>query len=124
VLQTKISEMSGIEYPIISAGMAAVGLSALAAAVSEAGGLGTIGLAGFTPEGIHNEISAARARTGKPPAANLIVPFMRADQASAPLSVQTPARSARRPEGEPAAFSKLPAIRPSSRSRCLRSLIC
>jgi NAD(P)H-dependent flavin oxidoreductase YrpB (nitropropane dioxygenase family) len=33
--------------------MAAAGLSALAAAVSEAGGLGTIGLAGFTPEGIH-----------------------------------------------------------------------
>ena len=80
MLQTKISEMFGIEYPIISAGMAAVGLSALAAAVSEAGGLGTIGLAGFTPEGIHNEISAARARTDKPLAANLIVPFMRADQ--------------------------------------------
>ena len=80
MLQTKISEIFGIEYPIISAGMAAVGLSALAAAVSVAGGLGTIGLAGFTPEGIRNEISAARARTGKPLAANLIVPFMRADQ--------------------------------------------
>jgi enoyl-[acyl-carrier protein] reductase II len=80
MLQTKIYEMFGIQYPIISAGMAAVGLSALAAAVSEGGGFGTIGLAGFTSEGIHHEIGAARARTGKPLGANLIVPFMRADQ--------------------------------------------
>ena len=80
MLRTKISEMFGIDYPILSAGMGAVALSALAAAVSEAGGLGTIALAGFTPEGIQNEIGAARARTRKPLAANLIVPFMRADQ--------------------------------------------
>jgi NAD(P)H-dependent flavin oxidoreductase YrpB (nitropropane dioxygenase family) len=80
MLRTKICEMFGIDYPIISAGMGAAALSALAAAVSEAGGLGTIALAGFTQEGIHNEISAARARTRKPLAANLIVPFMRADQ--------------------------------------------
>jgi nitronate monooxygenase len=80
MLRTKICEMFGIDYPIISAGMGAVALSALAAAVSEAGGLGTIALAGFTPEGIHNEISAASARTRKPLAANLLVPFMRADQ--------------------------------------------
>lgn len=93
MLRTKLCEMFGIDYPIISAGMGAVALSALAAAVSEAGGLGTIALAGFTPEGIHNEISAARARTRKPLAANLLVPFMRADQiravAASPLAAAT-----------------------------------
>jgi NAD(P)H-dependent flavin oxidoreductase YrpB (nitropropane dioxygenase family) len=80
MLRTKICEVFGIEYPIISAGMAPVAGWALAAAVSEAGGLGTIALAGFTPDGILNEIGAARARTRNPLAANLLVPLMRADQ--------------------------------------------
>lgn len=77
MLKTRICELFGIEYPIISAGMGGVALAELAAAVSEAGGLGTLGLAAFGPEGIHNEISAARARTRKPLAANLLVPFLR-----------------------------------------------
>jgi NAD(P)H-dependent flavin oxidoreductase YrpB (nitropropane dioxygenase family) len=47
MLRTKICEMFGVDYPIISAGMGAVALSALAGEVFEAGGLGTIALAGF-----------------------------------------------------------------------------
>ena len=47
MLKTQICELFGIEYPIISAGMGGVALAELAAAVSEAGGLGTIGLAAF-----------------------------------------------------------------------------
>lgn len=77
MLRTRICELFGIDYPIISAGMGGVALAELAAAVSEAGGLGTLGLAAFGPEGIHNEISAARARTRQPLAANLLVPFLR-----------------------------------------------
>jgi nitronate monooxygenase len=57
--------------------MGGIALAELAAAVSEAGALGTIGLAVFGPEGIHNEISAARTRTKKPLAANLLIPFLR-----------------------------------------------
>jgi NAD(P)H-dependent flavin oxidoreductase YrpB (nitropropane dioxygenase family) len=77
MLKTRICDLFGIEYPIISAGMGGIALGELAAAVSEAGGLGTIGLAAFGREGIHNEIAAARARTSKPIAVNLLVPFLR-----------------------------------------------
>ena len=46
--------------------MGGVALAELAAAVSNAGGVGTIGLAGFTAEAIQNEIAAARKLTNKP----------------------------------------------------------
>src|SRR6185437_15637828 len=55
----------------------AVAMAELAAAVSEAGGLGTIGLAAFGREAIANELTAARRLTAKPLAANLIIPFLR-----------------------------------------------
>jgi NAD(P)H-dependent flavin oxidoreductase YrpB (nitropropane dioxygenase family) len=50
MLKTRICELFGFEHPIISAGMGGVALAELAAAVSEAGGLGTIGLAALIPE--------------------------------------------------------------------------
>jgi NAD(P)H-dependent flavin oxidoreductase YrpB (nitropropane dioxygenase family) len=77
MLKTAICYLLEIEYPLIAAGMGGIALAELAAAVSEAGALGTIGLAVFGPEGIHNEISAARTRTKKPLAANLLIPFLR-----------------------------------------------
>src|SRR6516165_9707120 len=77
MLHTRICDLFGIEVPIISAGMGGVAGAQLAAAVSEAGGLGTLGLAAFGREGIRNEIAAAQARTRKPLAANLLVPFLR-----------------------------------------------
>lgn len=77
MLQTKICELLGIELPIISAGMGGVALSKLAGAVSEAGGFGFIGLAGFTPAAIHHEIEAAREITEKPIGVNLLIPFLR-----------------------------------------------
>mgnify|MGYP006092630237 CR=1 FL=1 len=61
-MKTKITEMLGIEHPIIQGGMHHVGLAELAAAVSNAGGLGIItGLTQGTPEKLANEI--ARCRT-------------------------------------------------------------
>ncbi|MGH8013439.1 MAG: NAD(P)H-dependent flavin oxidoreductase [Candidatus Binataceae bacterium] len=77
MLKTKLCELLGIEYPIISAGMGSVALAELAAAVSEAGGLGTIGAAGLSPEALHHEIVLARRYTQKPLAVNLLVPFLR-----------------------------------------------
>ena len=77
MLKTRLCELLGIEHPIVSAGMGGVAAADLAAAVSEAGGLGTLGLAAFGREGIQTEISAARAKTQKPLAANLLVPFLR-----------------------------------------------
>lgn len=77
MLKTNICELFDIEYPVISAGMGGVALAQLAAAVSEAGGLGTIGLAGLSPEGIGIEVASARRLTAKPLAVNLLVPFLR-----------------------------------------------
>jgi len=77
MLHTRICELLGIELPIISAGMGGVALSNLAAAVSDAGGFGFIGLAGFSPSAIHNEIAAARKLTQKPIGLNLLIPFLR-----------------------------------------------
>jgi nitronate monooxygenase len=66
----------GIETPVVQAGMGG-GLSRhqLAAAVSEAGGLGTIAVAGA--EAIERELAAARATTDRPIAVNLLLPFAR-----------------------------------------------
>ncbi len=77
MLKTSICDLFGIEFPIVLAGMGGVSLADLAAAVSEAGGLGTIALAGFSPRAIHDEIAAARKLTRKPIAVNLLVPFIR-----------------------------------------------
>jgi nitronate monooxygenase len=78
MLHTKICDLLGIELPIMSAGMGGVALAPLAAAVSEAGGIGTIALSGFSPNAIHKEIASARELTGKPLAVNLLIPFLRA----------------------------------------------
>ena len=57
-MKTKITELFGIEHPIIQGGMHHVGFAELAAAVSNAGGLGTItGLTQGTPEKLANEIA-------------------------------------------------------------------
>ena len=93
MLTTRFCELFDIEYPIVCAGMGGVALANLAAAVSEAGGLGTIALAGFSPEGIHNQIAAARRITQKPIVVNLLIPFFRAGifeaLASEPISAVT-----------------------------------
>ena len=71
-MQTKITEMLNIEHPIIQGGMHYVGFAELAAAVSNAGGLGTItGLTQNTPEKLANEISRCNDMTDKPFAVNL-----------------------------------------------------
>jgi nitronate monooxygenase len=77
MLKTKFCELFGIEYPIVCAGMGNVALANLAAAVSEAGGLGTIALPGFSPDAIAAEISAARKITAKPIVVNQLIPFLR-----------------------------------------------
>lgn len=66
----------GVELPIVQAGMGG-GLATheLAAAVSDAGGLGTIGIG--EPSALRSEIGAARGLTDRPVAVNLIVPFAR-----------------------------------------------
>ena len=71
-MKTAITEMFGIEHPIIQGGMHFVGFAEMAAAVSNAGGLGIItGLTQGTPEKLANEIAKCRDMTDKPFGVNL-----------------------------------------------------
>jgi NAD(P)H-dependent flavin oxidoreductase YrpB (nitropropane dioxygenase family) len=71
-MKTKITELFDIEHPIIQGGMHYVGLAEMAAAVSNAGGLGIItGLTQGTPEKLAAEIERCQAMTDKPFGVNL-----------------------------------------------------
>lgn len=71
-MKTRITELFGIEHPIIQGGMHYVGFAELAAAVSNAGGLGTItGLTQPTAKDLANEIARCHDMTDKPFAVNL-----------------------------------------------------
>ena len=71
-MQTLITEMLEIKHPIIQGGMHYVGFAELAAAVSNAGGLGIItGLTQKTPEALANEIERCNKMTNKPFGVNL-----------------------------------------------------
>ncbi len=71
-MKTRITELFGIQHPIIQGGMHFVGFAELAAAVSNAGGLGIItGLTQRTPELLANEIKRCREMTNKPFGVNL-----------------------------------------------------
>ncbi len=72
-MRTRITEMLGIEHPIIQGGMAWVAEHNLAAAVSEAGGLGLIGGANAPGEVVREEIRKARELTDKPFGVNVML---------------------------------------------------
>ena len=73
-MKTKVTEMLGIQYPIIQGGMQWVGYAELASAVSNAGGLGILtALTQPTPEGLRREIARCREMTDKPFGVNLTI---------------------------------------------------
>ncbi|HNW47168.1 MAG TPA: nitronate monooxygenase [Thermotogota bacterium] len=69
----RICGLLGVKYPFIEGGMAWVGTPRLAAAVSEAGGLGTIGSGALTPEDLAESIDTTRRQTNKPFAVNVML---------------------------------------------------
>ena len=72
-MRTKVSELLGVEYPIIQGGMQWVGTAELASAVSN-GGLGILSaLTHPTPEDLRHEIERCRAMTDKPFGVNLSI---------------------------------------------------
>jgi NAD(P)H-dependent flavin oxidoreductase YrpB (nitropropane dioxygenase family) len=80
-LKTKLCDMLGIEYPILSAGMGPTLIGEktgapveLVVAVSEAGGLGVLGGSGFTVEELRDAIREIKAQTGKPFGVDLLLP--------------------------------------------------
>ena len=66
----------GVELPVVQAGMGGgIAGHRLAAAVSEGGGLGTIGMPAAGPGALRRELESARRLTGRPVAINLLLPF-------------------------------------------------
>lgn len=79
-MKTRITELLGIESPIIQGGMAWVADYHLAAAVSEAGGLGIIGAANAPAEWVRAQIREAKKLTDKPFGVNVMLMSPYADQ--------------------------------------------
>lgn len=79
-MKTEITRLLGIEYPIIQGGMAWVAEHHLAAAVSEAGGLGLIGAANAPAEWVRDQIRALRELTDKPFGVNIMLMSPYADE--------------------------------------------
>ncbi|MBA2933762.1 nitronate monooxygenase [Sphingomonas sp. CGMCC 1.13654] len=74
MLKTRITDLLGIEHPIVQGGMMWVGTAELASAVSNAGGLGILtALTQPTPDALRREIARCRTMTGKPFGVNLTI---------------------------------------------------
>lgn len=71
LIRTPLCDLLGIEYPIFQGGMAWVATGELAAAVSDAGGLGIIGAGSAPPQVVVEEIRKARGLTSKPFGVNI-----------------------------------------------------
>jgi NAD(P)H-dependent flavin oxidoreductase YrpB (nitropropane dioxygenase family) len=78
-LHTPLCDLLGIEYPIILAGMGGAAGPTLAAAVSNAGGLGVVGATGYTPDELREMIRKLRSLTDKPFGVDLLLPSNIAD---------------------------------------------
>lgn len=78
-MKTEITELLGIEYPIIQGGMAWVGTNELASAVSEAGGLGIIGSGGAPASWVKEQIQQVKKKTDKPFGVNVMLMNPEAD---------------------------------------------
>ena len=73
ILGRRITELLGVSYPVIQGGMAWVADAALAAAVSNGGGLGIIAAANMPPELLDQEIAKIRTLTDKPFGVNIML---------------------------------------------------
>ncbi len=78
-MKTRVTELLGIEYPVIQGGMAWVATHELASAVSNAGGLGIIGAGGAPAEWVRDQIRKAKQETDKPFGVNLMLMNPEAD---------------------------------------------
>src|SRR6266542_6974787 len=76
MLTTRFTELVGCSIPIQQAGMASIGTPPLAAAVTEAGGLGMIGGARLSAPALSAMLGDVRGRTSGPVGVNFLVPFL------------------------------------------------
>lgn len=79
-MRTRVTELLGIEYPVIQGGMAWVAEANLASAVSNAGGLGLIGAANAPADVVREQIRKAKAMTDRPIGVNVMLLSPEADK--------------------------------------------
>lgn len=72
-ISTKLTELLGIQYPIIQGGMAWIADAGLASAVSNAGGLGMIACGALKPDEIRDQIRSCKEKTGRPFGLNVML---------------------------------------------------
>lgn len=78
-METRITKLLGIEYPVIQGGMAWVATHELASAVSNAGGLGIIGAGGAPADWVRDQIRKAKEETSRPFGVNVMLMNPEAD---------------------------------------------
>lgn len=105
-MKTRITELLRIEYPIIQGGMAWVAEHRLAAAVSNAGGLGIIGAASAPPEVVREEIRKCKELTDRPFGVNIMLLNPNADEVAG-IVVEEGVRVVTTGAGNPAKYMDL-----------------
>jgi enoyl-[acyl-carrier protein] reductase II len=92
-IRTPICDMLGIEHPIMLAGMGGVSYAELAAAVSNAGGFGTLGMAGRSQSEIEDELKKTRDLTDKPFGVDLLAAVPESLERTADLIIEGGAKA-------------------------------
>src|SRR5947209_11693128 len=106
MLRTKLTDLLGIEHPIVLGGMGSGTNVELVSAVSQAGGLGILGASGRSPEQMYEAADAIRARTARPFGLNLLL-FMvgsRIDPRAVEAAIGSGARVLSTAWGDPAPY--------------------
>ena len=85
-IRTRLTELLGIEHPVMLAGMGGISYARLCAAVSEAGGFGCLGASPMKPAKLVAEMQSVRAATDKPFAVDLLTPMPTKWNATSPPS--------------------------------------
>lgn len=98
MIKTRLTELLGIRHPIVLGGMSRATGADLVAAVSQAGGLGTLGVSSMTPDEIRIAVERIRSRTERPFGLNVLMFLVDRDQIDAglcgPLARRRPADAA------------------------------
>ena len=92
-LKTRLTERFGTAHPVVLGGMSSATNIDLVVAVSEAGGLGILGVTSYTPEQIRDAAATIRSRTQKPFGLNLLIAFTDEKQLGACLEAKVPVLS-------------------------------
>ncbi|MFQ5915319.1 MAG: NAD(P)H-dependent flavin oxidoreductase [Nitrospinota bacterium] len=106
MIRTRVCDLLGVEHPIVLGGMASGTSAPLVAAVSNAGGLGTLGASNLNPQQVGEQLSAIRASTQNPFGVNFLLFRMEEEAFSAALKARPPvvALAWARPDQDLAAY--------------------